>query len=59
MGSLLYLVSSFVGAHLKADGGLVHGVVHASLGVIEVALCSICRHAFLAGEFVGAHLVQQ
>lgn len=37
MEASLHLGGSLVGAHLQADGGLVYWVVHAYLGIEQMA----------------------
>lgn len=51
-----HLAGTFVGAHLQADGGVVHGRQDLVLGVVEVPPGAIGRHARLAGTLIGAHL---
>lgn len=51
-----YLAGSFVGAHLKADGGLVVRLVCLCLWVVEMSPGPISSHTSLARTLVGPHL---
>lgn len=53
-----YLTGPFVGSHLEANGGVVHGGLDVHLGVIQVPPCAIGIHACLTGALVSAHLLQ-
>lgn len=53
---LQYLARALVGAHLQADGCLVHGGLNLGFGVVEVPPCAVCIHAHLTGSLVGPHL---
>lgn len=53
---LQYLARPLVGAHLQADGGLVHGGLNLNFGVIEVSPGAVRIHAHLTGTLVGPHL---
>jgi hypothetical protein len=51
-----HLAGTLIGAHLEADGSVVHERQDAVLGVIEMSPGTIDCHARLTGTFVGAHL---
>lgn len=51
-----HLTGTLIGAHLEADGAVIHGRQDVVLRVIEMSSGTIGRHARLAGTFVGAHL---
>lgn len=51
-----YLARSLVGAHLQADGALVHRGLDLSFGVVEVPPGAVRIHPRLTGTLVGAHL---
>lgn len=51
-----HLTGSFVGAHLKADSGMVHRCLDTVLWVIQMPSCSISSHSRLAGTLIGTHL---
>lgn len=51
-----YLARSLVGAHLQADGALVHGGQDLSFGVVEVPPGAVRIHPRLTGTLVGPHL---
>lgn len=54
-----YLTGSFVGAHLKADCGMVHRCLDTVLWVIQMPSCSISSHSRLAGTLIGTHLYER
>lgn len=51
-----YLARSLVGAHLQADGALVHGGLNLSFGVVEVPPGAVRIHPCLTSTLVGPHL---
>lgn len=51
-----HLAGTLVGAHLEADGAVVHGRQDVVLRVVEMPSGAIGSHAGLAGTLVGAHL---
>lgn len=53
---LQYLARPLVGAHLQADGGLVHGGLNLNFGIVEVSPGAVRIHARLTGTLVGPHL---
>lgn len=54
-----YLACSFVGSHLQTDGGVVHGGLDLSFGIIQVPPSAICIHTCLTGTLVGPHLKKE
>lgn len=54
-----HLTGTLVGAHLEADGGVVHGWQDLIFGVVEVPPGAIGCHAGLAGTLVCAHLIKE